>query len=71
MPFKEMRAGGRQNWFSIEEQLLYRNVQRVRGGLVFKAHRLSYHSSLGRPGGNPGANGDFFRQLPYECFLKR
>jgi len=33
------------NWcaecrFSIEEQLLYRNVQRFRGGLVSKAHRL-------------------------------
>ena len=30
-----------------EEQLLYINVQRFRGGLVFKAHRLSYHSTLG------------------------
>jgi len=28
-------------------QLLYRNVQRFRGGLVFKAHRLLYHSTLG------------------------
>ena len=28
-------------------QLLYRNVQRFRGGLVFKAHRLVYHSTLG------------------------
>jgi len=26
--------------FSIQEQLLYRNVQRFRGGLVFEAHRL-------------------------------
>jgi len=26
--------------------LLYRNVQQFRGGLVFKAHRLSYHSTL-------------------------
>jgi len=25
---------------SISEQLLHRNVQRFRGGLVFKAHRL-------------------------------
>jgi len=33
--------------FSIQEQLLYRNVQRFRGGLVFKAHRLLYHSTLG------------------------
>jgi len=28
-------------------QLLYRNVQRFRGGLVFKAHRRLYHSTLG------------------------
>jgi len=33
--------------FSISEQLLYRNVQRFRGGLVFKAHRLVYHSTIG------------------------
>ena len=33
--------------FSIEEQLLYINVQRFRGWLVFKAHRLLYHSSRG------------------------
>ena len=32
---------------SIQEQLLHRNVQRFRGGLVFKAHRLLYHSTLG------------------------
>ena len=29
------------------EQLLYSNVLRFRGGLVFKAHRLLYHSTLG------------------------
>ena len=29
------------------EPLLYRNVQRFRGGLACKAHRLLYHSSLG------------------------
>ena len=28
-------------------QLLYRNVQRFRGGLVCKAHRPLYHSTLG------------------------
>ena len=28
-------------------QLLHRNVKRFRGGLVFKAHRLLYHSTLG------------------------
>ena len=33
--------------FSISGYLLRRNVQRFRGGLVFKAHRLAYHSTLG------------------------
>ena len=33
--------------FSISEQPLGRNVKRFRGGLVFKAHRLLYHSTLG------------------------
>jgi len=33
--------------FSIKEQLLRRNMYRFRGGLVFKAHRLVYHSTLG------------------------
>ena len=33
--------------FSTSEQLLRRNVKRFRGGLVFKAHRLVYHSTLG------------------------
>jgi len=28
-------------------QLLRRNVKRFRGGLIFKAHRLVYHSTLG------------------------
>ena len=28
-------------------QLLRRNVKRFRGGLVVKAHRLVYHSTLG------------------------
>ena len=32
---------------SVQEQLLYRNVQQFRGGLVFKAHRLLYHPTLG------------------------
>ena len=36
--------------FSIQEQLLHRNVQRFRGGLVFKAHRRLYHSTLGLRG---------------------
>ena len=33
--------------FSISAQLLSKNVERFRGGLVFKAHRLLYHSTLG------------------------
>ena len=34
-------------WKGVREQLLRRNVKRFRGGLVFKAHRLLYHSTLG------------------------
>ena len=30
-----------------ERQGGYRNVQRLRGGLVFNDHRLVYHSTLG------------------------
>jgi hypothetical protein len=33
--------------FSIQEQQLRRNVKRFWRGLVFKAHRLLYHSTLG------------------------
>ena len=33
--------------FSIQEQLLRRNVKWFRGRFVFKAHRLLYHSTLG------------------------
>ena len=29
------------------EQIFHRNVQRFRGGLVFKAHKMLYHSTLG------------------------
>ena len=32
---------------SISEQLLGRNVKQFRGGLVLKAHRLVYRSTLG------------------------
>ena len=34
-------------WGLLQQQLLRRNVKRFRGGLVFKAHRLLYHSTLG------------------------
>ena len=40
---REMCDGSRR----IQEQLFYRNVQRFRGGLVFQAHGLLYHSTLG------------------------
>ena len=33
--------------FSIQEQLLRRKVKRFTGGLVFKAHRLLHHSTIG------------------------
>ena len=33
--------------FEAIKKLLHRNVKRFRGGLVFKAHRLLYHSTLG------------------------
>jgi len=32
---------------AFKNKLLRRNVKRFRGGLVFKAHRLLYHSTLG------------------------
>ena len=37
----------RENIAILGEQLFYRNVQRFRARLVFKAHRLVYHSTLG------------------------
>ena len=33
--------------FSIQEQLLSRNLERFRGGLVVKARGLLYHSTVG------------------------
>ena len=35
------------NLFRISEQLISRNMERFRERLVFKAHRLLYHSTLG------------------------
>jgi len=37
----------RETSSQFREQLLRRNVKRYRGGLVFKARRLLYHSTLG------------------------
>ena len=41
-PVVELTAPARGN-----RELLHKNVQRFRGGLVFKAHSLLYHSTLG------------------------
>ena len=56
--------------FSVSEQLLSRNVERFQGGLVFKAHRSLYHSTLrsritkkrkeGIPAPNIQHSGDFW-----------
>ena len=52
----KVSAGRQPDWLdlvgqlvqlSIPEQLLYRNVQWFRGGLVFMVHRLLYHTTLG------------------------
>ena len=46
------RAAGRELYrsvqLSIREQRLRSNVKQFQGGLVCKAHRLLYHSTLGR-----------------------
>jgi len=42
-PHRCASSGHRQQ----HQALLHRNVQRFRGGLVFKAHRFLYHSTLG------------------------
>jgi len=39
--------GSQQVWVDRRRQLLHRNVQRFRGGLVFEARRPLYHSPLG------------------------
>ena len=38
---------GRPRVTSVREQLLSRHFGRFQGGLVFKAHKLLYHSTLG------------------------
>jgi len=43
--FEVSRACGRGRT-AVYERLLYKNVQRFRGGLVFKAQRLLYESTL-------------------------
>jgi len=49
IPYKGAWVGerGRSDAQQYCEQLLHRNVQRFRGVVVFKAHRLLYHSTLG------------------------
>ena len=51
-PAGERRPVGRELYrtvqFTIREQLLRSNEKQFQGGLVFKARRLLYHSTLGR-----------------------
>ena len=42
---RERKRGRPLNYTSLH--LLYRDVKRFRGTLIFKAHRLFYHSTLG------------------------
>jgi len=35
------------SWWRVAVVVIRRNVKRFRGGLVFEAHRLLYHSTLG------------------------
>ena len=44
-PLRDAAAAGADP--AILEQLLRRKVKWFRGGLVFKAHRIVYHSALG------------------------
>ena len=44
---QRVSLGAKSVQLSIQEQLLYRNVHWFPGGLVFKAHKLVYHSTLG------------------------
>jgi hypothetical protein len=46
-PHRLQRLPNQRRVFSIKEQLLRRNAKLLRGGIVFKAHRLLYHSTLG------------------------
>ena len=41
-------TSSRASPYPIQEQLLRNNEKRFRGGRVFKARRLLYHSTLGR-----------------------
>jgi hypothetical protein len=52
--------------FSIQEQLLRRNVKRFRGGLVCKAHRLVYLSTLGLRGIKKKVDVAYFRVRTWE-----
>ena len=47
MRLDQSTAPGRCTKFSIQDQLFRRNVKQLRGGLVSKAHRLLFHSTLG------------------------
>jgi len=48
---RSSRGGAWGGFWKLQvAQLLYRNVKRFRGGLVFEARRLLYHSTLGLRG---------------------
>ena len=46
-PGPSEEATSSRNFLMSEVPLYSRNVQRFQGGLVFKAHRLLYHATLG------------------------
>ena len=43
LPARSISSASRTHGYALRR----RNVQRFRGGLVFEAHRLVYHSTLG------------------------
>ena len=57
--------------FSIEEQLLRRNVKRFRGGLVLEAHLLLYHSTLGSRVIKYPASEGYLADAPERGFFSR
>jgi hypothetical protein len=64
-----LRNRTEQVQFSIQEQLLRGNVERFRGGLVFKVHRLLCHSTPG-PRVIKNNKKKKHRAGPQPCFLK-
>ena len=42
----------------------------IRGLHGTHPERLHHRPGTNHPGGNPGADGGFFSQLPYKCYFK-